>query len=215
MGYHRAGFDVIGVDIAPQSDYPFEFFQCDALEYLLAVIETGWDHASREIRAIHASPPCQSFTAYRRKGHGVGDGYADLIADVRELLWKTGLPWVIENVEGAPLRTPLMLCGSMFDPPLDVQRHRFFESDWPIDDPAWPCRHGLWTPRFPAATNRRPMSRKTVEVGVWRIPLDVQKRAMGVDWDVTREELSEMVPPAYTEFIGRQLLASVERSVAA
>lgn len=210
MGYHRAGFEVVGVDIRPQPNYPFEFVQDDALFYLGAFI----DGNRREFDAIHASPPCQAFTAYRRKGHGVGDGYGDLIADVRELLWETGLPWVMENVAGAPLRTPLMLCGSMFDPPLDVQRHRFFESDWPMDDPAWPCRHDLWPPRFPAATNRRAMSRKTVEVGVWRIPLDVQRRAMGIDW-MTLEELSEAIPPPYTELIGAQLLDHLRARTAA
>jgi len=205
MGYHRAGFDVIGVDIKPQPNYPFEFVVCDALAYL------GLPHITETFDAIHASPPCQTFTAYRRKGHGVGDGYADLIAETRQLLWSAGLPWVIENVEGAPLRSPLMLCGSMFD--LDVQRHRYFESDWPIDDPVWPCRHEIWAPRFPAATNRKPNSRRTVEVGVWRIPLDVQQRAMGIDW-MTGEELSQAIPPAYTELIGAQLLAHLEARAA-
>jgi DNA (cytosine-5)-methyltransferase 1 len=217
-GYHRAGFDVVGVDIKPQPNYPFMFVQADALKVLACLLDPDesepyqdWLPPTKPIHpydAIHASPPCQAFTAYRRKGHGVGDGYDDLIADTRELLNATGLPWVIENVEGAPLRSPLKLCGSMFD--LDVQRHRYFESDWPIDDPSWSCRHDIWTPRFPAATNRKPNSRRTVEVGVWRIPLETQKRAMGVDWDCTLEELSEMVPPAYTEFIGTQLLAHIQ-----
>ena len=205
MGFHRAGFDVVGVDIAPQQAYPFEFFQFDALEYLRAVIETGWDHASREIAAIHASPPCQWATDYRRKGHGVGDGYENLIPATRELLEATGLPYVIENVEKAApwLREPTLLCGSMFD--LDVKRHRLFEESWVVDPPAWPCRHDIWSPRFPAATNRAKNSRRTVEVGVWRIPLDVQQRAMGIDW-MTREELSQAIPPAYTEFIGHSLM---------
>jgi DNA (cytosine-5)-methyltransferase 1 len=204
-----AGFHVVGVDIVDQPNYcGDQFIQADVFDFL---------HPSQrrlDFDAIHASPPCQHFTAYRRKGHGVGDGYGDQIADTRELLWGTGLPWVIENVEGAPLRTPLMLCGSMFDPPLDVQRHRFFESDWPIDDPPWTCRHDLWTPRFPPATNRTNL-RKTVEVGVWRIPLETQKQAMGVDWEITREELSQAVPPVYTEFIGAQLLAHIREEVAA
>jgi DNA (cytosine-5)-methyltransferase 1 len=212
VGYARAGFEVVGVDIAPQPRYPFEFHQHDAMW----AIGDGWDYWEEVgFAAIHASPPCQPFTAYKRRGGGVGDGYGNLIAETRELLWNTGLPWVIENVEGAPLRTPLMLCGSMFDPPLDVQRHRFFESDWPIDDPPWPCRHGIWSPRFPAATNRRKNSRRTVEIGVWRIPLETQKRAMGVDWNVTLEELSEMVPPAYTELIGAQLLDHLRARTAA
>jgi DNA (cytosine-5)-methyltransferase 1 len=190
MGYHRVGFEVVGVDIEPQPRYPFEFHQADALEFDL----TGFD-------VIHASPPCQSFTAYRRKGHGVGDGYPDLIAPIRQRLIDAGVPYVIENVEGARDRLvdPVRLCGSSFG--LDVRRHRYFEANWPLEAP--PCDHGWQTPRFPPATNRSNL-RRTVEVGVWRIPLDVQRRAMGIDW-MTLRELSESIPPAYTEFIGDQL----------
>jgi DNA (cytosine-5)-methyltransferase 1 len=203
-GYHRAGFDVTGIDHKDQPHYPFEFRKVDVLEALEAVLSGDWDEP---FAAVHASVPCQRWTAYRRKGHGVGDGYPDLIADVRDRLRDTGLPYIIENVEGAPLENPVRLCGSSFG--LDVQRHRLFETNWPLFAP--PCNHG-WAPaRFPGATNREPNSRRTVEVGVWRIPLPVQKRAMGVDWSCTLEELSEMVPPAYTEFIGRQLALLIER----
>lgn len=191
-GYHDAGFDVVGVDIEPQPDYPYEFHQADALTVSL----DGFD-------AIHASPPCQSFTAYRRKGHGVGDGYPDLIEPIRTRLERSGLPYVIENVAGAPLRNAVMLCGSSFG--LDVRRHRYFESNAPLTAP--PCDHSWQTPRFPPATNRTNL-RRTVEVGVWRIPLEVQQRAMGIDWMPLRS-LSEAIPPAYTEHIGRQLLAVI------
>lgn len=110
-----------------------------------------------------------------------------------------------ENVEGAPLTGWVVrLCGSSFG--LDVRRHRLFESNVSILVP--PCDHGWQTPRFPPASNRTNL-RRTVEVGVWRIPLDVQQRAMGINW-TTLEELSEAIPPAYTEHIGRQLLAEVE-----
>lgn len=188
-GYHRAGFDVVGVDIEPQPDYPFEFHQADALTFPL----DGFD-------AIHASPPCQSFTAYRRRGAGVGDGYPDLIAPMRRRLEQTGVPYVIENVAGAPLNNAIMLCGSSFG--LDVRRHRYFESNVALF--ALPCDHAWQTPRFPPATNRTNL-RCTVEVGVWRIPLETQRAAMGIDW-MTLHELSEAIPPAYTEFIGAQLL---------
>jgi DNA (cytosine-5)-methyltransferase 1 len=198
MGYHRAGFDVLGVDLNPQPRYPFHFRQMDALQALQAIIDRG----PRRIGAIHASPPCQSFTAYRRKGHGVGDGYADLIAETRQLLQQTGLAYVIENVPGAPLQDPIQLCGSSFG--LDVRRHRLFETD-PAGLESVPCNHSWQTPRFPAATNRAPMSRCTVEIGVWRIPLQTQQNAMGIDW-MTLSELSEAIPPAYTEHIGRQLM---------
>lgn len=203
MGYSRAGFEVVGVDIKPQPHYPFEFHQADALEY---VAEHG-----REFDAIHASPPCQRWTAYARRPAHVGE-YPDLIGrtrrwidgQTRSISWPK--PYVIENVRGAPLRSSLMLCGSAFG--LDVRRHRYFESGALL--PGAPdCNHSAQAPRFPQATNRANL-RRTVEVGVWRIPLETQKRAMGVDWNVELEELSEMVPPAYTEWIGRQLIAALE-----
>jgi DNA (cytosine-5)-methyltransferase 1 len=197
-GYQRAGFHVIGVDIEPQPNYcGDEFVQADALEFLAG---GGMDRAD----AVHASPPCQNDTAYGRRPNHVRP-VPRLIGPVRELLEASGFPYAIENVPGAPLRDPVTLCGSSFG--LDVRRHRLFESNVPLLVP--PCDHGWQTPRFPAATNRKPNSRCTVEVGVWRIPLGVQKLAMGVDWDVTLEELSEAIPPAYTELIGGQLLAAV------
>jgi len=191
-GYRRAGFDVVGVDIEPQPNNPHRFIQADALEYLEA-------HGS-EYDFIHASPPCQSFTAYRRKGHGVGDGYENLIPRTRELLKASGKPYVIENVQGAPLENPTMLCGSSFG--LDVRRHRMFETSFPVLAPM--CWHARQEPRFAQATNRK-NERKTVEVGVWRIPVDVQSAAMGIDW-MTVEELSQAIPPAYTEFLGGEFL---------
>lgn len=186
MGYHRAGFDVTGVDIAPQPRYPFTFVQADALTYEL----DGFD-------VIHASPPCQAFSAYRRRGAGVGAGYPDLIDAVRRRV--AGRRYVIENVPGAPLRDPVMLCGSAFG--LDVRRHRLFESSTALLVP--PCSHGWQRPRFAHATNRT-NPRRTVEIGVWRIPLDVQREAMGIAW-MTLPELSEAIPPAYTECIGAQV----------
>lgn len=203
-GYHAAGFDVVGIDIEPQPNYPFEFIQMDALAAF------AWWDEGLNFDAIHASPPCQSFTAYRRKGHGVGDGYLNLIPETRELLSGSGLPYVIENVEGAPLVDPIRLCGSSFG--LDVRRHRLFESNVPLTAPA--CDHSWQTPRFPPATNRTNL-RSTVEVGVWRIPLDVQHRAMGgCEW-MTLRELSEAIPPAYTKHIGEQLMAHVHPMAAA
>ena len=201
MGYHRAGFEVVGVDIAPQPNYPFEFHQGDALEYL-----TEHGH---EFDAIHASPPCQQFTAYRRRGAGVGDSYVNLIPETRAALEKLHVPWVIENVPGSPLRQPVQLCGSSFH--LDVRRHRLFESNVLLSAPR--CDHSWQTPRFAPASNRTNL-RRTVEVGVWRIPFEVQQAAMGIDWTTLRE-LSEAIPPAYTEHIGQQLLEHVTEAVAA
>lgn len=196
-GYDRAGFEVVGVDIEPQPNYPFEFHQADALTFPLA----GFD-------VVHASPPCQWATAYRRKGHGVGDGYENLIPQTRERLRDAGVWYVIENIEQArdALIDPVLYCGSMFA--LDVRRHRLFESNAPLVTPH--CDHAAQRPgRFPGATNRKPMSRATVEVGVWRIPLDVQKRAMGIDREITLRELSEAIPPDYTYHIGVQIAAEL------
>ena len=215
MGYHRAGFDVVGVDIRPQPNYPFEFVQDDALEFLRGITERvrwGWDIS--QFAAIHASPPCQAFTAYQRTGV-VGE-YPDLIQPVRELLQATCLPYVIENVQGAPLENPVLLCGTMFDPPLELQRHRLFETNWGLPLNPWPCRHKLnGRDRYPGGRsvartgNSRGLVRATIEIGSWDIPLAKQKEAMGIGWDVTLEELSEAIPPAYTEFIGHQLLAHI------
>jgi len=217
VGYHRAGFEGVGVDIRPQRNYPFEFHQGDALEALEMLSALGNEGG---YAGIHASPPCQAFTAYRRTGR-VGE-YPDLVAQTRTLLYETGLPYVIENVDGAPLWEPVVLCGTMFDPPMEIQRHRLFETNWPLQDPAWPCRHMLnGKDRYPGGRSKqrtgsnRGLCRRTVEIGTWDIPLDVQQEAMGIDW-MTLEELSEAIPPAYTELIGHQLLqhlkyAEVER----
>jgi DNA (cytosine-5)-methyltransferase 1 len=202
MGYRQAGFDILGVDVEPHDAYPFYLHTDDALEVLKdRAFLVGFD-------VIHASPPCQAFTAYRRRGNGVGDGYPDLIVEVRTALVAWGGTYVIENVPGAPLHNPVQLCGSSFG--LDVRRHRLFESNAPLMAP--PCIHGTQRPRFAQATNRTNL-RRTVEVGVWRIPLDVQQRAMGIDW-MGLDDLTEAIPPAYTEHIGGQLIDLMERSAA-
>ncbi len=208
VGYHRAGFDVVGVDNRPQPNYPFEFIQADVFEILRWShhYHAGWAHFD----AVHASPPCQAFTDYKRAGN-VKDS-PNLIPEIRRLLEATGLPYVIENVQKAAgeLRDPIMLCGSMFD--LDVQRHRLFEANWPLEPPWMPCRHKIWaSDRYPGGASVRDhgvstaLVRRTVEVGTWDIPLKVQQAAMGIDW-MKLEELSEAIPPAYTEHIGRQLI---------
>jgi len=197
MGLHRAGFDVVGVDSKPQPNYPFDFVQADAMDYLPRRACGG------SYDLIWASPPCQAFTAYRRRGDGVGDGYPNLIEEVRFYLRLIAAPYVIENVEGAPLENPFRLCGSSFG--LDVRRHRLFETSFPVLAPE--CNHDWQTPRFPQATNRENL-RSTVEVGVWRIPLDVQRRAMGIDW-MTLKELSEAIPPAYSEWIGKRAIEAM------
>lgn len=189
-GLVDAGFEVVGVDIEPQPDYPFTFVQADALTFDLMGFDFVW-----------ASPPCQAFTAYKRRKEHVAPR-PNLIPAVREKLKASGLPYIIENVEGAraELVNPVRLCGSMFG--LDVRRHRLFETSFP--QTRLECQHHLQTPRFAPATNRKNL-RRTVEVGVWRIPLDVQQRAMGIDW-MPLEKLSQAIPPAYSEFLANEWL---------
>lgn len=194
-GLRRAGFDVLGVDLEAQPEYPHPFVQANALEY--------YDNQLRHFDFIWASPPCQGFTAYRRRPGHVKP-CVNLIPQTRELLKRAGVPYVIENVPGAPLENPITLCGSMFG--LDVKRHRIFECSFPVTPPA--CDHSVWTPRFPQATNRT-NKRKTVEVGVYRIPLETQRKAMGVDRPVSLHKLSQMVPPAYAEWLGLQARAFI------
>ncbi|GAB3646004.1 DNA cytosine methyltransferase [Glycomyces tarimensis] len=188
MGYHRAGFDVVGVDIRPQPRYPFAFVQADALEY---VAEHG-----HEFDAIHASPPCQAFTS-ARVIHG--RSHPDLVDATRRLLEASGRPWVMENVPGAPLRADLVLCGSMFpqlrDGPYGIVRHRLFEfADMPIGLVLVPpCHH---PPKTVSVFGHG--GHVYHGVAQWR-------RVMGIDW-MTRDELSQAIPPAYTELIGTQLL---------
>ena len=196
-GYALAGFDVVGVDIAPQSRYPFEFHQGDALAYLA---EHGDD-----FDAIHASPPCQRFSSMTKRWARSGE-HPDLVGPVRELAQATGLPYVIENVSGAPLEDPITLCGSSFvlgavvdGEVRQLRRHRLFESNLPLDAPE--CSHrgrtiGVYGK--PGGSSRRDGIRFG-GVASWR-------EAMGIDW-MTADELREAIPPAYTEHIGTQLLA--------
>ena len=199
MGYHRAGFDVVGVDIKPQPRYcGDEFYQSDALGFL----HSGFDMV--QFDAVHASPPCQRFSQMSKCRPGLADEYPDLVAPVRELLKATGLPWVIENVVGAPLETPVQICGTGLG--MKVQRHRWFESNialWGV-----PCQHreNSWDPRYGHATGRK--RRRVPVIGEWRVKKHLQDEAMGIDW-MTLPELSEAIPPAYTEFVGAQLLAVI------
>jgi DNA (cytosine-5)-methyltransferase 1 len=196
------GADVYGLDIMPQPRYPFRFAQGDALAVRPSFL--------RRFDLVWASPPCQAWTAYKRRPGHVGPA-ANLIGRTRELLQASGVPWILENVPGArrELRGPVQLCGSSFG--LDVRRHRLFETSRPVQAPA--CDHGWQTPRFPPAGNRSNL-RSTVEVGVWRIPMDVQNRAMGIDW-MTREELSQAIPPAYAAHLGRELMKEHGRALRA
>ena len=192
MGYYRAGFDVTGVDIQPQKRFPFKFIQADALEYL----EAHW----QEYDFIAASPPCQGYSVTRSL---TKKQYPMLIEAVRHLLNSIGKPYAIENVLGAPLVNPLLLCGSMF-PGLKVYRHRLFETNPPIYWPPAPCNHIYSMPASKGEYHTLEKKDFITCVGHNFKAAD-GRIAMGIDW-MTRAELAEAIPPAYTEFIGRQII---------
>lgn len=190
FGYHFAGFDVLGVDNRPQPNYPYEFVQADALDYLA-------QHGSR-FDAVHASPPCQGYSKLAAMHPEKRNDYPRLIVPVRKLLLGAGSPYVIENVEGSPLTAPLLLCGSMFRLGVArgyLRRHRLFECNFPVVQPR--CKHvgnavGVYGHGGHAGKHRM----------LYRAEASV---AMGIDW-MTRDELTQAIPPAYTVWIGTQLL---------
>lgn len=201
MGYHRAGFDVVGVDLSPQKNYLFEFHQADAMEFPL----DGFD-------AIHASPPCQM---YSRAMRHLSAPQPMLIDAIRDRLIGAGVPWVIENVPGAPLPTAsdlfgnhgVELCGSMFG--LRVWRHRLFETSFPLSAPQ-ACDHSR-----PAMNPHNGAGRDRIYEEFGRLdPEKPWREAMGVKW-MGRYEAREAIPPAYCEFIGGRLLSQIQAEVAA
>lgn len=201
VGYHRAGFDVVGVDVKPQKNFPFEFVQGDALEFLAA--------NGREFDVIHASPPCQRYSRSRAI-HASGGSHADLVAPCRSLLEATGRPWVIENVPEARLNAPAVLCGLMFG--LRVLRHRQFEASFVLLEPSHP-RHPkhLTTGTHTAKRGGKGNGYSTGESGLVCVAghnfnRAAGAKAMGIDWPMTQRELANAIPPAYTEFVGRQLM---------
>jgi len=186
MGLHRAGFEVVGVDIARQKHYPFEFHQADALTYPLEGFDAYW-----------ASPPCQGYS--RTKSLHKHLSYPDLLGDIRTRLISTGKPWIIENVVGAPFDYWIMLCGTMFG--LRTYRHRLFETSFLMMQPEHPkhiekvlnCGYNPHWTGFYCVT------------GGGNAPVAVMKQAMGIDW-MTRKEFTQAIPPCYAEYIGKELL---------
>lgn len=204
MGYHRAGFDVIGVDINPQPRYPFRFVQADALRPPLRLEDAA---------LIHASPPCQAYSVLRRANPGAD--YPDLVEPTRAMLAASGRPFIIENVPGSPLRATIILCGSMFalgSGERQLRRHRLFETSFLVLQPQ--CMHrgeaigvygggttGRYT--FENGSKNDPHRRR----GGYQGKATENREAMDIDW-MRRGELTQAIPPAYTEFIGRAFLAS-------
>jgi DNA (cytosine-5)-methyltransferase 1 len=218
VGYQWAGFSVVGVDIDPQPRYPFPFLQMNALEALTRLIagetlefiqqSNGATVALdiTDLLAAAASPPCQAKTKAQKI---MSREHPRLIGPTRDLLIETGLPYVIENVvpedpgtDPDPLIDPVLLCGAMF-PGLGTYRHRLFESNFPIDVPDHP-EHVIRNTKM----GRPPVAGEFMHVVGNFSGVEQAKAAMGIDW-MTRDGLRESIPPAYTEFIGRQLMAQL------
>lgn len=189
VGYARAGFDVVGVDIERQPDYPFEFWRLDALaldyERLLS------------FDAIHASPPCQQYSRASALSRRAGVAYPDLYAPTKRMLIASGLPYIIENVVGSPVKG-IGLCGTMFG--LAVFRHRVFESNVWLELPATPCT----------------CSQKRIGQGYITVAGNSARKAeaaaaMGIDWvaDSRKHQLFQAIPPAFTEYLGKQLFERI------
>jgi DNA (cytosine-5)-methyltransferase 1 len=189
-GYVAAGFDVVGVDINPQPRYPFEFVQADALTYLA-------EHG-HEFDVIHASPPCQAFTNAQRIR---GNAHPDLIEPTRALLRQLGKPYVIENVEGAPLHAPVTLCGHSFG--LETYRHRLFESNVSLQQPIH-IPHVVPTTKM----GRAPVAGEYMHVVGNFSGVERARGIMDMPW-ANRDGLREAIPPVYTEFIGVQLITQM------
>jgi DNA (cytosine-5)-methyltransferase 1 len=197
MGLHLAGFDVVGVDIEPQPNYPFRFVQADALSFSL----TGFDF-------VWASPPCQAYTplnAYNKKT------YPDLVATVRARLRALSVPYSIENVVQAPLENPVTLCGTMFG--LSVYRHRNIETSFRLAQPIHPAHLELCARNGSMPTAARKFM--TITGGkhsrAWR---RTAAETMGVEWMQTTREVCEAIPPAYGEYVGRAAMLVIRERAA-
>ena len=199
MGYHRAGFEVVGVDIKPQPHYPFEFHQADALTYPLE----GYD-------AYHASPPCQGYCVHA--GDKKRQDTPKLIQEIKYRLEAVGKPFVIENIDSAmrqgEMPGAIMLCGRMFD--LNIIRHRWFIVPSYIEPPAHPKHYGFLK-RY--ADTHDIDYRDMAVCGKGRRAgfTQLAQTLMGIDWFMFQSEIVEAIPPAYTEYIGKYLMSVVMR----
>lgn len=186
MGLHQAFPDaeIIGVDIHPQKRYPFSFVQADAMTYPLEGFDFIW-----------ASPPCQKYSAATRH---LANTSPRLVEPLRERLIESGAPFCIENTPGAPLRNPITLCGLSFG--LNVKRHRLFETNFLVAEvPCVPGHPGDWFVIF----GHEVRSRRHGHAAGRKNKIADGRKAMDIDW-MTRGELSEAIPPAYSKFIGQQ-----------
>lgn len=191
MGYYRAGFEVVGVDIVKQDNYPFKFIQADAIKFARK--------EAKSFDAIHASPPCQKYSTLAA-GNKNAAVHLDLVHVVRDILFGAEKPYIIENVPGAPLHDPVMLCGEMFK--LKVIRHRLFETSFEVKQPHHPAHRGLTT----TDNHKKRYTGHYYAVygdGGGKGSLADWKRAMGIQWMKRKAELALAIPPAYTTLIGQ------------
>lgn len=211
IGYANAGFEVVGVDLDPKfaKRYPFEFHAADALQYVR-------EHA-HEFDAIHASPPCQAYSV-TKNGHS--KEHPKLIEPTREALKETGLPYIIENVVGAPLENPTLLCGRMFDltavdddgTKLIMDRHRLFESNIDLNGPAHEIHdRSLQVAGSYGGARRDKEEARLIRKGGYVPSKGVQEQLLGL-FHMTQHGLYQSLPPVYTEFIGTRLIAFLEAS---
>lgn len=187
VGLHQAGFSVVGVDIKPQPKYPFEFHQADALDFPLDGFDFLW-----------ASPPCQAHTKAKKLQ---GNKHECFIERIRARFIASGKPWCIENVVGAPLQNPIMLCGEMFG--LKTYRHRLFECSFPIVAPKHPIH-----PKQQIKMGRPVKDGDYIQVVGHFSNVPYARKAMGIDW-LGQNELREAIPPAYSKYIAEQYQAAL------
>lgn len=195
MGLSQAGFEVVGVDIDPQPRYPFEFHQADALMFPL----DGFDF-------IWASPPCQGYSITKALFRGQKRKHRRLITPVRKRLAATGVPYVIENVVGAPLKEPILLCGTMFG--LRVYRHRLFECSFHIEAPNHPKHTHGSTGSHRGYSSGHPM----VCVAGHNFKRYEAEEAMRIEWMTSRAQLAQAIPPAYAKYIGCAAIAHIKQT---
>ena len=195
-GYHRAGFHVTGVDLQSQPNYPFIFQQGDALEFLR-------EHG-HNFDAVHASPPCQAHSALTKGTNAKTHSYIDLIPETRQLLNELGLPYIIENVQQSTVRPDLRLCGEMFG--LRVLKHRLFEvSGFKVEQPKHIKHRGRAAGWRHGERPEEPYYVSVYGTGGSRGTIQDWREAMGMPWAGKKRELSEAIPPAFTEYIGTAL----------
>lgn len=201
MGYYRAGFDVIGVDIKAQPHFPFKFRRGNALD--------AWRLLrGRDIAAVHASPPCQIYSPATMSQRVNGRTYDELVYQTRDMLEDMGLPYVIENVPGAPVRPDYVLCGCHFG--LKLRRKRWFETNWNTEQVTMRCHH---TEPVVAVTGHGSPARVREQLG-FTPNTSHYRAAMGINW-MNRDELSLAIPPAYTKYIGTHLISRIKNDIQA